>query len=150
MASKLQIIEVTGHDGSVVDPDWLARAERVHRQLREDLPKDYARKLRSVFAGGGRMAVAVRDGQVVGVTIWRVYETTFAGLQLYVDDLVTDEKQRSTGVGKALLRWLDHRARERQCRTLALDSGTQRRRAHAFYFREGLPITSFHFAKKLG
>jgi hypothetical protein len=30
-----------------------------------------------------------------------------------------------------------------------LDSGVQRTRAHHFYFRQGLSISSFHFGKKL-
>ncbi|MBD0336919.1 MAG: GNAT family N-acetyltransferase, partial [Cyanobacteria bacterium Co-bin13] len=30
-----------------------------------------------------------------------------------------------------------------------LDSGVHRAEAHRFYFREGLVITSFHFAKPL-
>ena len=31
----------------------------------------------------------------------------------------------------------------------ALDSGTHRTQAHKFYFREGLVLNSFHFAKAL-
>jgi len=34
-------------------------------------------------------------------------------------------------------------------RAYDLDSGTQRTQAHKFYFREGMVVTSFHFAKKL-
>jgi hypothetical protein len=40
-------------------------------------------------------------------------------------------------------------ARELGCENLALDSGTQRQRAHKFYFRAGMTITSFHFRKPL-
>lgn len=147
--ADLEMIPVTDDTGAVVAPAWLARAEGVHRQLRDRLPVDYAGTLARVFAGGARMVVAARGGRVAGVAIYRIHENTFAGVQLYVDDLVTDEAQRSTGVGRALLGWLEAHARARGCDTLALDSGTQRRRAHAFYFREGLPITSFHFSKPL-
>jgi hypothetical protein len=41
------------------------------------------------------------------------------------------------------------RARELGCETFSLDSGTQRHEAHAFYFREGMRVTSFHFALPL-
>jgi hypothetical protein len=40
-------------------------------------------------------------------------------------------------------------ARESGCANFNLDSGTQRQQAHKFYFREGLVVTSFHFAKPL-
>jgi GNAT superfamily N-acetyltransferase len=145
----LQIIAVTDDDGTVVAPDWLARAETVHRQLRHQLPPDYARKMARVFAGGGRMVIAAANGAVRGVSVYRVYENTFNGVQLYVDDLVTDAAQRSAGVGHALMEWLEIKGRDLGCQVCSLDSGTQRHQAHKFYFREGMLITSFHFDKKV-
>ena len=68
---------------------------------------------------------------------------------MYVDDLVTDEANRSSGAGGALLQHLKKIAIARHCEKLVLDSGTQRTRAHAFYFREGFAISSFHFVKPL-
>jgi hypothetical protein len=44
---------------------------------------------------------------------------------------------------------MENHARQQGCQTFSLDSGTQRASAHKFYFRQGLAITSFHFAKKL-
>jgi hypothetical protein len=41
------------------------------------------------------------------------------------------------------------RAREADCRAIDLDSGVGRADAHRFYMREGMPITSFHFARAL-
>jgi GNAT superfamily N-acetyltransferase len=142
------LIDVTDDAGRIVQPDWLARSERVHRQLR-DFREDYATVLARVFAGGGRMRVAAVEGRVAGVAIWRMYEETHSGVLMYVDDLVTDETSRSTGVGSALLRSLQETARERGAAWFTLDSGTQRRRAHAFYLRERMEITAFHFAKPL-
>jgi len=62
---------------------------------------------------------------------------------------VTDEAQRSTGVGHALMRYMEEVCRERACDTFSLDSGAWRQQAHKFYFREGMTITSFHFDKKI-
>lgn len=143
-----EMIDVTDAEGRIVNADWLRRAETVHRQLR-DFRDDYVAVMVRVFAGGGRMRVAAIGGSVVGVAVHRVYENTHAGLLMYVDDLVTDATRRSTGVGAALLRSLEATARELGCRHLSLDSGTQRRRAHAFYLRERMEITSFHFVKEL-
>jgi len=143
------MIEITDAAGALREPGWLARAEAVHRQLRPHLPQDYADKMRSVFAQGGRMIVAVEGEAVRGLAVYRVYENTFDGRFMYVDDLVTDEAQRSKGTGRALLNWAEARARKLECARLTLDSGVQRQAAHRFYFREGYAITSFHFAKTL-
>jgi hypothetical protein len=48
-----------------------------------------------------------------------------------------------------MLDWLIAYAQERGCQTFSLDSGTHRREAHAFYFRERMRVTSFHFALEL-
>jgi len=144
-----EFIEVTDAAGGVLHPDWLARAEPVHRQLRA-FPDGHAAVLARVFAGGGRLRLAVEGDRVLGLALYRVHENTYAGLQLFVDDLVTDEGARSRGIGRALLSSLEGTARERGCATLALDSGTQRTRAHAFYAREGMAVTSHHFVKSLG
>ncbi|MDP2133923.1 MAG: GNAT family N-acetyltransferase [Sulfuritalea sp.] len=149
MAIEFPVVEVTGSDGSVVEAVWLARAEPVHRQLRTNLPADYATRLCAVFANGARMSVATEHEAVRGLALWRVVENTYEGRRLYVDDLVTDEAYRSRGVGRALFHHLERHARNVQCDVLALDSGTQRTGAHRFYFREGMVIPSFCFRKNL-
>ncbi|MFN0302041.1 MAG: GNAT family N-acetyltransferase [Burkholderiales bacterium] len=145
----IEIRAVTDPAGKVVAPEWLNRAEGVHRQLRTQLPGDYVGRMRVVFTGGGRMFVAMAGDDVVGVAVYRVLENTNDGRKFYVDDLVTDETKRSTGVGHALMQALEIEARRLDCDMLALDSGTQRTAAHKFYFREGMTIASFHFKKPL-
>ena len=145
--SAIRIVDITDSNGRIVESDWLARAERVHRELRPHLPEDYAAKMQRVFAGGARMSVAVRDDAVVGVAVHRVHENTFDGVQMYCDDLVTNPDARSSGVGAALMRHMEALARAAGCAKFNLDSGTQRQQAHKFYFREGMVVTSFHFAK---
>ena len=145
----MQLIEITDASGQLLEPLWLAKAENVHRQLRPKLCADYPAHLQRVFAGGARMVVAVRDGAVQGVALWRCYENTYNGMQLYVDDLVTDDGARSTGVGHALLEWLAAKGRELGCQSLTLDSGTQRVDAYRFYLRARFHITAFHFHKLL-
>ncbi len=144
----MKVVAVSNEKGEVTDARLLAAAERVHRQLRPHLA-DYAGRMREVLAGGAQMAVAVEGGEVRGVTVFRVLEKTHSGRDLYCDDLVTDEAKRSTGVGHALMQYMEGVCRERGCDTFSLDSGAQRQQAHKFYFREGMAITSFHFDKKI-
>ena len=145
----MEVIEITDARGAIATDPWLERAEAVHRQLRTALPADYRAKMQRVFAGGGRMIVAAEGDAVRGLAVWRVHENTAIGVHLYVDDLVTDAAQRSRGVGHVLMQWLEQRARELSCVALVLDSGTQRTRAHRFYFREGMVVVCFNFQKDL-
>jgi GNAT superfamily N-acetyltransferase len=143
------IISISDECGVVVSQEYLAAAEPVHCQLRPRLQGNYASSMMQVFQDGGEMCAAMEDGRVLGVAVFRVYHNTFQGKHLYVDDLVTDEAHRSRGVGRTLMDYHTDVAKKRDCTAVALDSGTQRTRAHAFYFREGFAIHSFHFAKPL-
>ena len=148
-AHTLTLVDVTDRDGSVTSPVWLAAAEPLHRDLRPQLPVDYAATMARVFRSGGRMIVATADEVVVGLAVWRVLENTMFGRFLYVDDLVTDTRLRSRGVGKVLLSRCEALAVELGCRELVLDSGVQRAQTHRFYFREGLSVRAFNFGKPL-
>jgi GNAT superfamily N-acetyltransferase len=148
----ISIVDVTDGAGRVVAPGWLPKALPVHRQLRPALPGDdaaYAANMQRVFSGGARMSVAAVGEGVAGVAVYRIYENTWDGLRMYVDDLVTDEARRSSGVGHALMEHLQGIARLAGCVWYTLDSGTHRGQAHKFYFREGMVISSFHFKKPL-
>ena len=145
----MKITAITNAVHDIIELEWLTDSEAVHRQLRPQLPADYVGRMRKVFAGGADMAVCVRDNKVCGITVFRILEKTYNGRELYCDDLVCDETLRSTGVGHALIAYMEQVANERGCDCLALDSGTQRQQAHKFYFREGLTIPAFHFSKLL-
>jgi GNAT superfamily N-acetyltransferase len=128
----------------------ILRCYPVMAQLRPHVTaEEFVGRVRAQQAQGYRLAylLAEDSGEAVAVAGFRVMEMLATGRTLYVDDLVTDEARRSRGYGKAMLDWLQAHARDAGCATFSLDSGTQRREAHAFYFREGMRVTSFHFAK---
>ena len=145
----MKMISITNAAHDIVELEWLTHSEAVHRQLRPLLPPNYVARMREIFACGADMAICVRDEKVCGITVFRILEKTYSGRELYCDDLITDETLRSTGVGHALIAYMETVAAERGCECLALDSGTQRQQAHKFYFREGLTIPAFHFSKQL-
>ena len=62
---------------------------------------------------------------------------------------MTSEHARSTGVGHALMQFMEREAVADRCTAFALDSGVQRNKAHKFYFREGMFVVSFNFKKDL-
>jgi GNAT superfamily N-acetyltransferase len=123
----------------------------VMAQLRPHLAKDeyVPRVRRMIETNGFYLAAVVEDGVVRAVAGYRYLDLLWCGKVLYVDDLSTDERQRSQGHGKTLIDWLRAEAKANGCVQLHLDSGVQRDLAHRFYFREGLTIVGYHFRSLL-
>jgi len=132
------------------DEEILATYEVMH-QLRPAIVRDdYLPIVRRMMDGGYRLAASHDEAGIArGVAGFRCFEMLYAGPLLYVDDLVTDESNRSKGHGKALLDWLKAQARASGCAQLHLDSGVQREKAHRFYFREGMGVNAYHFRIEL-
>jgi GNAT superfamily N-acetyltransferase len=145
----MNVINITDAARNVIALDWLKAAESVHRQLRPHLSADYVGRMKEVFASGAEMLVVAEGTDVLGVCFFRVVENTHYGREIYCDDLVTHEQNRSGGIGKLMLEALTEIGTARECDHLCLTSGTHRQKAHRFYFREGMPINSFHFVKPL-
>jgi GNAT superfamily N-acetyltransferase len=95
--------------------------------------------------GGYVLAFLESGAEVRAVAGYRFLESLFSGKFLYVDDLVTSERDRSRGFGGQLLDWLLEQARQEKCENLELDSGVQRFDAHRFYFLKRMSISSYHF-----
>ena len=124
----------------------IRRCFPVMKQLREKLTtEEFVERVAEQEREGYTLAFLERRGQVLGVAGFRIYHMLATGKTMYVDDLVTDEKARSQGVGEALLKWLIELSRNQKCETFSLDSGTHRRRAHRFYFVQGMHIANYHF-----
>lgn len=130
--------------------DRLRDCYPVMAQLRPGLDCDsFLEKVLLQTVAGYRIAYLKEEDEVVAVAGFRICHSLAWGKYLYIDDLITDKDQRSKGYGKQLLDWLINHAREKDCETLHLDSGIQRKHAHRFYEREGLTLASYHYGLKL-
>jgi GNAT superfamily N-acetyltransferase len=124
----------------------IRRCFPVMKQLREKLTaEEFLESVAEQEREGYKLAFLESDGQIVAVAGFRVYHMLATGKTVYVDDLVTDAHSRSQGFGEALLKWLIELSRDQRCETFSLDSGTHRRRAHRFYFAQGMHIANYHF-----
>ncbi len=132
--------------------DSILECYPVISELRPHLKEEeFLQRIRKQQSQGFRLAF-VRDhssGSIVCVAGFRTGLNLAWGRFLYVDDLVTTSSARSTGCGKAMIGWLRNLAISEGCDQFHLDSGLQRKDAHRFYEREGLAITSYHFATPL-
>src|ERR1035441_8662107 len=124
---------------------------RVMAQLRPHLrEKDFVSVVRRQFGEGYRLAFIRRKKKVAAVAGFRVQHRLVFGQFCYLDDLVTDEQVRSSGLGAELLHWLCEFARSEGCKRLELDSGVQRFAAHRFYLRHRMFISCQHFSLDAG
>ena len=129
----------------------LRKTHRVMAQLRTHLGEDeYVAQVKRQRERERYQIVALyQDGQVRAVGGFRLGTSLAWGDYVYVDDLVSDDQQRSRGHGAALLEWIGRYGKERGCTSLHLDSGVQRHGAHRFYLRERMDIVFYHFRKAL-
>ena len=127
------LLELRPHVGSA--EALVTAIDRVHR------PIGY--RLVASFEDGERDAAAVAGFRISQMLAW--------GRYLYVDDLVTAGDRRGRGHADRVFGWLYEEAVRQGCRQLHLDSGVgpERADAHRFYFRHGLRISSYHFARGL-
>jgi GNAT superfamily N-acetyltransferase len=137
-------------------PGETGRAARALLELRPALGSAEAlvRRVDEVQRPGGyRLAGAFEAGEddAAAVAGFRIAEFLAWGRHLYIDDLVTAADRRGRGHADALFAWLVEEGRRQGCAELHLDSGLgpDRQAAHRFYFRHGLRIASFHFAREL-
>jgi 3-phenylpropionate/trans-cinnamate dioxygenase ferredoxin component len=79
---------------------------------------------------------ALGDG-VIGWAAVRADEPFVEGFGAYLEGLVVDEAARSQGTGARLLDAAEAWARERECAEIRVQSNVVRKRAHAFYERQG-------------
>ena len=140
----MNVVEAADSDEAIV------ACYDVMAQLRPHVSREsFLGTVRAMQKDGLRLACIRDSGRVVAVAGYRVSTNLFCGRHLYVDDLVTDDKERSKGHGRELLAWLRQLAVAEDCDVFHLDSGVQRNRAHEFYEREGMEVSSYHFSVRL-
>ena len=131
-------------------PEQVGRCCSVMRELRPHIKAiDFAARVLTQQKEGYQLAFLELDGVVRSVAGFRILNLLFSDRTLYIDDLVTQESERSRGFGAGLFDWLVEYAKEQGCEHLTLDSGVHRFAAHRFYLNRGMDITSHHFQLKL-
>jgi GNAT superfamily N-acetyltransferase len=127
------MLELRPHVGSV--EALVTAVDRVHRPA------------------GYRLVGSFEDGEddAAAVAGFRVQQNLVDGRHMYVDDVVTAADRRGRGHADALFTWLFDEAGRQGCAQLHLDSavGPERADAHRFYFKHGLRIVAYHFARGL-
>ncbi|WP_202127715.1 GNAT family N-acetyltransferase [Clostridium sp. C8-1-8] len=121
----------------------------VMKQLRNDLDEEkYLSLLEDMKEEGYKMFALYSNETIVAVAGIIMLTNLYYGKHVWVNDLVTDEKQRSKNYGQILLDFISNWAKENGCEVVALSSGLQRTEAHRFYeLKMGFDKTSYVFKK---
>ena len=119
-------------------------------QLRPHIKaEEFLERVLIQYQRGYQLVALLEENTIMAVAGYHISESLAWGKFLYIEDLVTNQKNRSQGFGKQLLDWLHSEAREQGCAQLHLDSGIQREDAHRFYEREGMTFASHHYVSQL-
>ena len=118
----------------------------VMSQLRPDLDgNQYVSQVRELMRSEGFALASLTDlGHVRAVAGFRVITMLYRGRILVIDDLVTDERERSRGYGAAMISWLRSEAKSLNCVEIQLISRVVRTAAHRFYYRHGFRVECLH------
>jgi GNAT superfamily N-acetyltransferase len=95
---------------------------------------------------GYRILAAWRGDVPIGLAGYRTEENLVHGRFVYVDDLVTAEPERRSGIGARLLDAVAAEGRRLGCDRLVLDTALGNVLAHRFYYRQGLLARALRFS----
>ncbi len=128
------------------DEELLRKAWPVVSQLRDHISlEEFLARAAAAKDEGYRLFALEVDGRIVGAIGCRIVNDLASGRSFYIDDLVVDGAERSSGHGRALIAFAKKQAAEAKCDAIRLTSNFQRVRAHAFYEREGFDRNGYTF-----
>ena len=133
-----------------IEADQLRRVWPIMRQLRSNISEDeYLARIEGARAEGYRLFVLMEGDEPHGLIGWRLVNDLASGRSLYVDDLIVDERKRGRNHGQTLIGFARKSALDENCLAIRLSSAMRRKRAHAFYDREGFDRGGFAFKLNL-
>jgi GNAT superfamily N-acetyltransferase len=85
----------------------------------------------------------------VGLAAISVRTHCFSGRVLYVENVVFKPELRGSGLGRALMQWIEAHAIEQGCNMVTLDAYQKNHAARSFYERLGYDPRGVHFVKEV-
>lgn len=96
-----------------------------------------------------KMVAAIYNKKIIAVSGFWISRMLYCGRYLQISNLIVDENNRNSGIGKKILRYLENKARALECEKVVLDSYTENKKSHSLYYYEDFYIRGFHFMKDL-
>ena len=116
-------------------------------QLRPHLDREeFLQRVRRQAHNGYELIGAFRGTRLLGVLGMRPVHTLVRGPHLHVDDIVVDEAERKSGIGRALMAYAEADARARGMNSVFLDA---RPEAIGFYETIGFALHTTPSMRKM-
>ncbi|MCV0410490.1 GNAT family N-acetyltransferase [Nitrosopumilus sp.] len=98
-----------------------------------------------------KILVAEFDGiEIIGmVSIIFLSRLNQTSRELYIPELIVQEKFQNQGIGKKLINSCISIAKEKKCHRIRLESGNKRKESHKFYKKLGFEQSGLSFTKNL-
>lgn len=118
----------------------------VFRELRQNIASEelFIERWKQQRDEGYRIVYIEQDGAVLAIGGYRVQHSMAWGRHIYLDDLAALSDLHGTGLGTAILQYLQEEARRLDCEAVHLDTGYHRHRAHKAYLRNGFRLHCHH------
>lgn len=136
---------------SLQTQDEIAQSFDTFLELRPNLRNKevFAAQIMEQYKEGYQIIAIEEKEEFVSCIGFRFLTTLAWGKILYIDDLITQEKNCSKGYGKILLDHVIKIAEEHLCNEVHLDTGYARHVAHRVYLKQGFEFSCHHLALKL-
>jgi len=91
-----------------------------------------------------------KDSCIFGCAVFDIhYKLHFSCKSLEIVNLIVDENNRGCGIGKELLKVLEHISLNNDCICIEVATDKQRDAAHRFYKKEGFVCSHYKLRKEL-
>ena len=120
------------------------------RKLNDHTPTELLKERLLEMADQNYECVGLYDeDKLIGICgLW--YSTRhYLGRSAEVDHVIIDDGYRNMGLGRYFFSRIYEYLREKGCEATELNTYTQNRKSHKFYYNEGYEIYGFHMAKIL-
>ncbi len=87
--------------------------------------------------------------QIIGLTSGWTTTKLYSGKQLEIDNVIIDSNYQSKGYGTYLEQKISQWCKDRNYKSIELNTYIMNSRSHKFYFNQGYEIIGFHFEKSI-
>jgi len=124
-------------------PAWRKRSETL-----SGIRADIARHLRELPAASHLFVAENEEGDRLGFLHLQTQKDYFTGaLNCHISDIVVSPDHDGRGIGKAMLAYAEHWAKEHRCRLVTLSVFPANEHAREFYARHGYGVELLRMAK---
>ena len=120
---------------------------------KEDSDVDEFRKLVKKYLKDSDKLILVavyNEIEIIGaVSIMFLPRLNQTNLEMYIPELIVQEKYRRKGIGKLLIHACINLAKKKKCHRIRLESGNNRKESHKFYESLGFEYSAKSFTKNL-